>query len=85
MFMCNNSLIFNYPHTASIRIIKGWNEIKPDIIKEGNMDNNLDGTEDDYLFMNHSNSDGKDETEFDEVPEDITKTNVTKYVPYQVI
>ncbi len=32
---------------------------------------NLDGTEDDYLFMDQS--DGEDETEYDDVPEDITE------------
>ncbi len=32
---------------------------------------NLDGTEDDYLFMDQS--DGEDETEYDDVPEDTTE------------
>ncbi len=32
---------------------------------------NLDGTKDDYLFMDQS--DGEDETEYDDVPEDITE------------
>ncbi len=32
---------------------------------------NLDGTEGDYLFMDQI--DGEDETEYDDVPEDITE------------
>ncbi|GIX82092.1 hypothetical protein CDAR_166651 [Caerostris darwini] len=32
---------------------------------------NLDGMEDDYLFIDESSRDGEDETEFDDVPEDI--------------
>ncbi|GFT67519.1 hypothetical protein TNCV_2361211 [Trichonephila clavipes] len=31
------------------------------------------GTEDDYLFMEESNSDGENDTEFNDVPEDITE------------
>ncbi|GFU54204.1 hypothetical protein TNCV_3618611 [Trichonephila clavipes] len=31
------------------------------------------GTEDDYLFMEESNSDGENDTDFDDVPEDITE------------
>ncbi|GFT55847.1 hypothetical protein TNCV_567041 [Trichonephila clavipes] len=30
-------------------------------------------TEDDYLFMEESNSDGENDTDFDDVPEDITE------------
>ncbi|GFU60034.1 hypothetical protein TNCV_3238131 [Trichonephila clavipes] len=33
----------------------------------------LDGAEDDYLFMEESNSDGENDTDFDDVPEDITE------------
>ncbi|GFW86323.1 hypothetical protein TNCV_4331071 [Trichonephila clavipes] len=33
--------------------------------------NSLDGTEDDYLFMEESNSDGENDTDFDDMPEDI--------------
>ncbi|GFY27423.1 hypothetical protein TNCV_2070431 [Trichonephila clavipes] len=36
------------------------------------MDEN-DGTEDDYLFMEESNSDGENDTGFDDVPEDTTE------------
>ncbi|GFX40387.1 pogo transposable element with KRAB domain [Trichonephila clavipes] len=54
-------------------IIKAWNEIKPDLIqkslKKCSMSNSLDGTEDD-LFMEESNSDGENDTDFDDVPED---------------
>ncbi|GFW43424.1 hypothetical protein TNCV_4612851 [Trichonephila clavipes] len=35
--------------------------------------NSPDGTEDDYLFMEESNSDGENDTDFDDVPEDITE------------
>ncbi|GFW64794.1 DDE-1 domain-containing protein [Trichonephila clavipes] len=58
-------------------IIKAWNEIKPDLIqksfKKCSISNSLDGTEDDYLFMEGSNSDGENDTDFDDVPEDITE------------
>ncbi|GFW97453.1 hypothetical protein TNCV_4991291 [Trichonephila clavipes] len=57
-------------------IIKAWNEIKPDLIqksfKKCSISNSLDGTEDDDLFM-ESNSDGENDTGFDDVPEDITE------------
>ncbi|GFS53788.1 hypothetical protein TNCV_731621 [Trichonephila clavipes] len=33
----------------------------------------LDGTKDDCLFMEESNSDGENDTDFDDVPEDITE------------
>ncbi|GFU36176.1 hypothetical protein TNCV_191841, partial [Trichonephila clavipes] len=33
----------------------------------------LDGTEDDYSFMDQSHSDDEDETELDDGPEDITE------------
>ncbi|GFS75303.1 hypothetical protein TNCV_719701 [Trichonephila clavipes] len=33
----------------------------------------LNGAEDDYLFMEESNSDGENDTDFDDVPEDITE------------
>ncbi|GFV23775.1 HTH CENPB-type domain-containing protein [Trichonephila clavipes] len=33
----------------------------------------LDGTEDDYLFMEESNNDGENDTDFDDVSEDITE------------
>ncbi|GFW36856.1 hypothetical protein TNCV_4348971 [Trichonephila clavipes] len=35
--------------------------------------NNLDGTENDYLLMNDSYSDGDDEKKFDDMPENILK------------
>ncbi|GFX93764.1 hypothetical protein TNCV_1589401 [Trichonephila clavipes] len=58
-------------------IIKAWNEIKSDLIqksfKKCSASNSLDGTEDDYLFMEESNSDGENDTDFDDVPEDITE------------
>ncbi|GFS57486.1 pogo transposable element with KRAB domain [Trichonephila clavipes] len=58
-------------------IIKAWNEIKPDLIqksfKKCSIYNSLDGTEYDDLFMEESNSDGENETDFDDVPEDITE------------
>ncbi|GFW90844.1 hypothetical protein TNCV_2418381 [Trichonephila clavipes] len=56
-------------------IIKAWNEIKPSLIqkpfKKCSISNSLDGTEDDYLFMEESNRDGENDTDFDDVPEDI--------------
>ncbi|GFU10375.1 hypothetical protein TNCV_3514551 [Trichonephila clavipes] len=56
---------------------KAWNEIKPDLIqksfKKCSISNSLDGTEDDYLFMEESNSNGENDTNFDDVPEDITE------------
>ncbi|GFX70296.1 pogo transposable element with KRAB domain [Trichonephila clavipes] len=55
-------------------IIKAWNEIKPGLIqksfKKSSISNSLDETEDDYLFMEQSNSDGENDTDFDE---DITE------------
>ncbi|GFW35224.1 hypothetical protein TNCV_1695391 [Trichonephila clavipes] len=58
------------------------------------MSNSLDGTEDDYLFMKESNSDGENDTDFDDVPEDITEdeyadifmlsNNESSYVCYSV-
>ncbi|GFX12912.1 hypothetical protein TNCV_3659081 [Trichonephila clavipes] len=58
-------------------IIKAWNEIKLDLIqksfKKCSIHNSLDGTEDDYLFIEESNSDGENDTDFDDVPEDITE------------
>ncbi|GFS56714.1 pogo transposable element with KRAB domain [Trichonephila clavipes] len=57
-------------------IIKAWNEIKPDLIqksiKKCSVSNSVDQTEDDYLVMDESNSDGENGTDFDDVPEDIT-------------
>ncbi|GFX46654.1 hypothetical protein TNCV_4038051 [Trichonephila clavipes] len=51
-------------------IMKAWNEIKPDLIqksfKKCSISNSLDGTEDGYLFMEESNSDGENDTDFDE-------------------
>ncbi|GFV28193.1 DDE-1 domain-containing protein [Trichonephila clavipes] len=35
--------------------------------------NSLDDPEDDYLFMEKSNSDGENDTDFDDVPKDITE------------
>ncbi|GFW25380.1 hypothetical protein TNCV_3721081 [Trichonephila clavipes] len=32
----------------------------------------LDGTKDNYLFMEERNSDGENDTDFDDVPDDIT-------------
>ncbi|GFX42436.1 DDE-1 domain-containing protein [Trichonephila clavipes] len=56
-------------------IIKSWNEIKPHLIqksfKKYSISNSLDGMEDDYLFMEASNRDGENDTEFDDVSEDI--------------
>ncbi|GFU44139.1 hypothetical protein TNCV_2277751 [Trichonephila clavipes] len=37
------------------------------------LDNNPNETEDGYLFIDQSNNDGEEETEFDDVPENITK------------
>ncbi|GFT11701.1 pogo transposable element with KRAB domain [Trichonephila clavipes] len=58
-------------------IIKAWNEIKPDLIqksfKKCSISNSLDGTEDDYLFMEESNSDGENDTDFDDVLENLTE------------
>ncbi|GFW70834.1 hypothetical protein TNCV_4148821 [Trichonephila clavipes] len=58
-------------------VIKAWNEIKPDLIqksfKKCSISNSLDGIEDDYLFMEESNSDGDNDKDFDDVPEDITE------------
>ncbi|GFT97622.1 hypothetical protein TNCV_1034571 [Trichonephila clavipes] len=67
---------------VSLEIVREWiiktlNEIKPDLIQKSfkncNISNSLDGTEDDYLFMEESNSDGENDTDFDDVPEDITE------------
>ncbi|GFT54143.1 hypothetical protein TNCV_3562791 [Trichonephila clavipes] len=57
----------------SVRVDKkAWNEIKPDLIQKSfkicSTSNSLDGTEDDYLFMEESNSDGENDTDFDDVP-----------------
>ncbi|GIY45182.1 hypothetical protein CDAR_218031 [Caerostris darwini] len=41
-------------------------------------ESSIHGTEDDYLFMGQNNSDGEDEIEFDDVPEDITKDEYDK-------
>ena len=66
-------------HHASLEIVCGWiikvwNAIQSDVLqnsfKKCSITNNLDGTEDDYLFIDHSSSDGKNETEFDNVFED---------------
>ncbi|GIX67638.1 hypothetical protein CDAR_461511 [Caerostris darwini] len=50
-----------------------WKKNEITIINMKSISNNLDGTEDDYLFMDQSNSVGEDETEFDVVLEDITE------------
>lgn len=49
------------------RLIKAGRKLKSDL-KKCSMSDNLDGMENDYLCMNRSNSDGEDETEFNEVP-----------------
>ncbi|GFS93642.1 hypothetical protein TNCV_3775871 [Trichonephila clavipes] len=37
------------------------------------------GTEDDYLFMEESNSDGENDTDFDDVPENITEDEYVNF------
>jgi len=58
----------------SVRVDKSI-EIKPDIIqkslKKFSISRNLDGKEDDYLWIRLR--DGNHETEFDDVPENITE------------
>lgn len=59
-------------------IIKAWDEIQPEIVqnsfKKCSISNNLDGTEDDFLFMDHDQSDtDSDDTECYDVPENITQ------------
>ncbi|GFW49202.1 hypothetical protein TNCV_3057121 [Trichonephila clavipes] len=65
---------------ASLEIVCMWiikvrNEIKPDLIqksfKKCSISNSLDGTEDGYLFIEESNSEGENDTDSDDVPEDI--------------
>ncbi|GFU60736.1 hypothetical protein TNCV_2754861 [Trichonephila clavipes] len=52
------------------------------VIKKCCISNSLDGTEDDYLFMEESNSDGENDIDFDDVPEDITEDEYADFSCY---
>ncbi|GFW89476.1 pogo transposable element with KRAB domain [Trichonephila clavipes] len=49
------------------------------------LSNSLDGTEDDSLFLEESNRDGENDTDFDDVPEDITEDEYVDLFICQVI